>query len=121
MEIASKEESRISSLLLTLGVLPSVAGFEYIKAAVMTYDSCSGNMSEICSNIATENMVSKGSVERDIRTALLNAHHRGWLTRLNDLIGVDFVSKSERLKAKEFIAILAEYIKIPQEEFNFKR
>lgn len=108
----ARKDGELSSLLLTLGVMPSVAGFEYIKSAVLQYNDCAGNMNEICSNIASDNRVSKGSVERDIRTALLNAHQRGWLTRLNDLIGVEFVSPTARLKAKEFIAIVAEYVKI---------
>ncbi|MBQ8882126.1 MAG: hypothetical protein IJY70_01885 [Clostridia bacterium] len=112
MEKARNSDGELSSLLLTLGVMPSVAGFEYIKSAVKQYNDCDGNMNEICSNIASYNKVSKGSVERDIRTALVNAYHRGWLIRLNDLIGVDYVSPTARLKAKEFIAIVAEYIKI---------
>lgn len=112
MEIVKSEELKLSSLLLTLGVLPSVVGFEYIKSAVLSYDDYSGNMSAICSAIASENFVSKCSVERDIRTALLSAQQRGWLMRLNDLLGINFIAQDERIKAKEFIALVAEYIKI---------
>ena len=110
MKTLNQYDERLSSVLLMVGVMPSVVGYDYIKSAVKLYAECEGNMNLICSRIANKNIVTKGSVERNIRTALLTAYNRGYLTRLNDLLGFSVITESDKLTAKEFIAILAEYI-----------
>ena len=110
MKITNALEEKLSSLLLMVGIMPSVVGYEYIKTAVRIYPECEGNMNLICSQIANKNIVTKGSVERNIRTALLTAYNRGYLIRLNELLGFDIITESDKLTAKEFIAILSEYI-----------
>ena len=103
-------EEKLSSLLLMVGVMPSVVGYDYIKSAVKLYGECEGNMNLICSRIASKNVVTKGSVERNIRTAILTAYNRGYLTRLNDLLGFNVINQTDKLTSKEFIAIVAEYV-----------
>ena len=103
-------EDKLSSVLLMVGVMPSVVGYDYIKTAVKLYAECEGNMNLICSRIASKNVVTKGSVERNIRTALLTAYNRGYLMRLNDLLGFTVITECDKLTAKEFIAILSEYV-----------
>ena len=109
-----EDEALLSTLLLSVGIMPSKAGFRYLKTSVLNYKKFNGNMSAICTYVAKNNNVSKDSVERDMRTAIENACRRGWFKRFNEIIGVNFLEDGEKLKTKEFIAIVVEYLDDPR-------
>jgi hypothetical protein len=94
--------------------MPSVSGFTYLKTAVRNYKRLDGNMNEICQIIANENSVTKGAVERDMRTALANAYSRGWLMRLNEILGIEIIVPHEKLRVKEFVSIISEFFSNPE-------
>lgn len=104
------DEMKLSSLLLTVGVLPSKAGFRYLKEGIMNYRRCNGVMNVVCNVIGKKYGVSKESVERDMRTALEAAVQRGWLVRFNDMIHIEVYREGERVRTKDFIATMTEYI-----------
>ena len=112
--VVDKDDAVLSNLLLTVGIMPSVSGYLYFKTAVRNYKNLDGNMNEICEIIANENSVTKGAVERDMRTALTNAYSRGWLNRLNDILGIEVIMPEEKLKVKEFVSIISEFMNNPE-------
>ena len=67
-------------------------------------------MSEVCAEVARLNDVTPCSVERNMRSALNTAQDRGTLDRLNDVLGVSYVSEDFRVCSKEFVSIIAEYM-----------
>lgn len=68
-----EDEACLSTLLLAVGIMPSKAGFRYLKSSVLLYKEYNCNMNAICTAVAKANGVSKESVERDMRTAIENA------------------------------------------------
>ena len=107
--VMENDDAILSNLFLTVGIMPSVSGFTYLKTAVRNYKRLDGNMNEICQIIANENSVTKGAVERDMRTALANAYSRGWLMRLNEILGIEIIVPHEKLRVKEFVSIISEF------------
>lgn len=112
--IMENDDAILSNLFLTAGIIPSVAGFTYLKTAVRNYKKTEGNMNEICQIIANENSVTKSAVERDMRTALSNAYSRGWLIRLNEILGIEVIVPNEKLRVKEFVSIISEFVSNPE-------
>ena len=111
--IMENDDAILSNLFLTAGIIPSVSGFTYLKTAVRNYKKTEGNMNEICQIIANENSVTKSAVERDMRTALSNAYSRGWLIRLNEILGIEVIVPNEKLRVKEFVSIISEFVSNP--------
>lgn len=112
--VMENDDAILSNLFLTVGIMPSVSGFIYLKTAVKNYKRLDGNMNEICQIIANENSVTKGAVERDMRTALANAYSRGWLMRLNEILGIEIIVPHEKLRVKEFVSIISEFFSNPE-------
>lgn len=116
-----EDEACLSTLLLAVGIMPSKAGFRYVKSSVLLYKEYNCNMNAICTAVAKANGVSKESVERDMRTAIENASRRGWFKRFNEIIGVEFLEDGEKLRTKEFIAIVVEYLDDPRSKKSLLR
>lgn len=110
----AKAGKAVCSLLLTLGFQSSIAGFGYLCRAVFLYKSCHASMIELCEKIGKEYGKTATAIERDIGTAIKNAHARGWLVRLNDVIGINYIHPKKTVRIKGFIAILSDFMSNPE-------
>ncbi len=100
----------VTRVMISMGILPSLNGYAYLKRAIEIFVKNDCNMNEICSTIACEEKVSRSSVERDMRTALNVSHTRELHDRINDFAGVVIVNGNEKLSVKEYVAIMGEII-----------
>ena len=104
------EKVSASSLLLSVGIMPSKAGFEYLREAILNYRDCAGSMQRLVAMIAERNGVTAKSVERDIRTAVGDAARKGTIGRITELLGLGTAYLQTKFRAKEFVAMAAEYL-----------
>ena len=100
----------IYSLLLTLGFQPTVDGFRYIEESIVLFRSCHLSMRKLCATLGEMHGKTIKAVSRDLSTAIKKAHARGWLTRLNELIGFEFILPDEPVRIKGFIAVRSDFI-----------
>ena len=105
-----EKRTAIYSLLLTVGFLPSIAGFEYFLEADFLYKTCHSSLNELYEILGEKHGKSPKAVARDMITALKNAYNRGWLVRFNDIIGFELIDPKVRVKIKAFMAILSDFV-----------
>ena len=102
---------RVSTILLSVGVMPSRSGFRYLKQAILIYNKSNDrSMMAIRNEVATMFGISAGAVERDMRSALDMAAMRNWLVKLNDIFGIEVIDANTRVTCKEFIALVSELL-----------
>lgn len=116
-----EKEEKLSTMLMSMGILPSMAGFKYKKRAVEVYEKYSGRMGAIYKEIGKEYNVSGAAVEKDMRSAIEMSSRRGWLIKLNDITGVEYLKEGEKLTVKELIATLSELMNFPDNIITLKR
>ena len=109
-ETEQDDETVVSALFIEIGISPALDGFRYLKEAIFAYKRNNGVMGNVCAEIAKYNDVTAYSVERTMRFAVNFAQDKGTFGRLNKVLGVDYVSSTVRVGAKEFISIVSEYV-----------
>lgn len=114
-------EEKLSTMLMSMGILPSMAGFKYEKKAVEVYEKHKGRMTRVYEEVGKEYKVSGAAVEKDMRGAIEMASRRGWLMRLNEITGIEYLKEGEKLTVKEFIATLVEIMNFSDDNVVLKR
>ena len=109
MEAKREKEAEAEKLLIALGARLSHKGFFYLVDSIVNYDIFNRKMTAECNYIAERNGTTYVSVQRDIRTALLYMIKNGWISNLNEILGIKVVSGTN-LRVKEFVALCSEYI-----------
>ena len=116
-----EEKVKVSTLLMSMGILPSMAGFKYIKGTAMMYERYKGCMKDICEELGREYKTNGAAVEKDMRSAIGIALRRGWLKKMNEIMGVEYLSEGYKPTNKEFIATLLEMLKLLGDDVVLKR
>ena len=115
---------RITRLLHSLGIPAHIKGYHYIRTAVeMTIDNPSiiGQVTKtLYPNIALEYCSSSTKVERAIRHAIELGWTRGNPDVINQIFGYTISSFKAKPTNSEFIAMLADYIKLQEDLELFK-
>lgn len=120
-ELQEREErlilnQRVSSLICSTGISTAVKGFKYIKAALemALIDNVDTDLitKEVYPKVAKMYKTKSGSVERAMRTAIMNMEKnidsRSGSTVLQDM----FSSHCGHCTNKEFISYLVEYMRV---------
>ena len=109
MEAKRGKEAEAERLLISLGARLSHKGFFYLVDSIVNNDLFNRRMTAVCNYIAEHNNTTYVSVQRDIRTALLYMIRNGWISNLNEIMGIK-VAGGTNLHVKEFVALCSEYI-----------
>lgn len=113
-------EVKISKVFKQLGILPNILGYEYGKEAIdmVLKDNTvlhAGVTKIMYPAIAKKMNTTSSRVERAIRHAIEKAYIRGDLKLIEDIFGYGTSSNTGRVTNSEFIAGIAQYIKLEQE------
>ena len=103
-------QKTLYSVLLTLGFQPTVAGFRYIEESIALFRDCHSSMRELCEVLGERYGKTIKAVSRDLCTAIKKAQARGWLIRLNEMIGFEFILPNEPVRIKSFVAVMSDFI-----------
>lgn len=102
---------KITEILLSLGIYPKYAGFNYLKEAVLYATSnpkAIGNLTkELYPAIANKLQTSVSKIQSGIRNALEVINERGQVKKLNGIFGFTVVGDYDRITSGEFIALLS--------------
>ena len=114
-------EVKISKVLKQLGILPNILGYEYLKEAIdmmLKDDSVirRGITKVMYPAIARKFQSTSSRVERAIRHGVERAFIRGNAQMLNDIFGYGVSSDSGKATNSQFIACVAEYIKLVEDK-----
>lgn len=106
----------VSNILHELGVPTHISGFGFIRDAVILAVYDQGQLGKITKvmypTIAKKNMTTPSKVERSIRHAIDLAWERGSLKYIDELFGSDLRDKRIKPTNSEFIALIADKIRI---------
>jgi len=103
-------------IFASIGVSANLQGYQYLKDAIMmTIENpkCVNRVTKLLyPKIAEKMETTPCRVERGIRHALENAYTKGKLVNLNKILGVDAFSEKEKPTNTEFVALVADVIKL---------
>lgn len=109
-------DARISTIVNEIGIPAHIKGYRYIKEAVnMVYedDTCLSSVTKVIyPGIADKFETTASRVERAIRNAIEISLVRGNEVAINELFGNTLKSKNGKITNSEFIAIVANRIKM---------
>lgn len=109
-------DARISTIVNDIGIPAHIKGYRYIKEAVnMVYedDTCLSSVTKVIyPGIADKFETTASRVERAIRNAIEISLVRGNEEAINELFGNTLKSKNGKITNSEFIAIVANRIKM---------
>jgi len=105
-------DKKISNIFLTIGIPPSILGFQYlregIKKSVAEPTIINSITKRLYPEIAEKYNTSASKVERAIRHAIEVAWNKGRANEINGIFGAKVFNANERPANSEFIALLAE-------------
>ena len=108
----------LSRLFLYLGFQPSRIGFDMLKSAVLLYRDGHRKLNDLFDSLAIKYDKSCYAIERNLRSMLDSAYLSGELYNINLLLGLPYLSKTQSLSTKEFLAIVSEYLDDPRLSTN---
>lgn len=115
-ENSRNAEAKLTKLLFTLGVAPHLKGFRFIKESVILTlkepDIIDSITKVLYPTIAQQFNTTPSRVERAIRHAIENAWTKGNIEVLNDLFGYTVSDTSGKPTNSQFIATVAEALKL---------
>ncbi len=106
-------DAKINALLMRIGFYPSSNGTTYARLAIKLYPHYS--FMRVYDELARLYSTTPAIIERDMRNAIVSAGRRGWLNRLNDVLGVQVVTDNH-LTAKQLIATICEYFRFHSDD-----
>ena len=102
----------ISKIMIEIGIKPNLDGFKYLKDSIMeslNNPSLVHNMTKgLYAKVASLNSSTPAKVERSIRTAIDAGYMGGKLSKLNDIFGVEYISKYEKPSSGNLIAFMVD-------------
>lgn len=100
----------ISKLLVSVGIMPNIIGFHYLKTAIMIVAQCGAFKSckILYCEVAKRFGISTDKVASSIAHCIQTAGSRGFLKELNQIFDMKIVQDNYFLTNREFIWILAE-------------
>ncbi len=113
-------EVEVTHLLHDLGVPPHIKGYQYLRDAVLMVVEAPEIINAVTKTlyptIATMNNTTPSRVERAIRHAIAVTWQRGNTRLMNDLFSYTIRSGSGKPTNSEFVALLAEKIRLSQKK-----
>jgi two-component system response regulator (stage 0 sporulation protein A) len=113
---------KISYILLSIGIPPQINGYHYLREAIgmsIVSPEAGNNITKILyPAIADKFETSSSRAERAIRHAISVGWTRGKMEKLKDIFGYTIFDRSEQPKNGEFIAFLADVLRINRESAN---
>lgn len=114
-ENSEEYSNTISEILITLGVFPKYAGFNYLKSGILYaiyYPEAVNNLSkEFYPKVASICNTSVGKLQSAIRNVLEVIYDRGYVKKINGIFGFKVVGDNDKLTSSEFIGLLSnEYL-----------
>ena len=107
----SAYSKKITEILLSLGIYPKYAGFNYSKEAVLyaaVNPKAIGNLTkELYPAVAVRLQTSVSKIQSGIRNVLEVVNERGQIKKLNYIFGFTVVGDYDRITSGEFIALLS--------------
>lgn len=114
----------ITENLMFLGIMPKMIGFDYLREAVKLCFIDKNLLKQVTSKlypmIAKKFHTSSEVVERNMRSAIENAHNSGGLLNLNQYFSLLIYKQNFRISNSELISIIIEKIKLDLFENAFK-
>ena len=105
------EETKITSLLLRLGITPDLRGFQYLVDAIQIWNEARPvkpcMTKEVLPRIAAKYGTSWENVERNIRTAIYALGARVPMEDVSEILGVRPEAFPEGFNNSQFIALCA--------------
>jgi len=115
-------DARITEVLHKIGVPPHIKGFQYIREAItMVYEdsNCLSKVTKIIyPGIAEKFDTTASRVERAIRNAIEIAVNRGNPDYIQQYFGHSLTGKKNKLTNSEFIALVAEKLRMEDSRSN---
>lgn len=112
--------SQITSVIHEIGVPAHIMGYRYLKDAISLAitdpDSITAITKIIYPEVASKNHTTPSRVERAIRHAIEVAWSRGNMDVLNHFFGYTVSADSGRPTNSEFIALVADYIRLKNQD-----
>ena len=121
LEFISKHRNSVDTILvrltMALGFKSKLYGSHYVREAVALYYKLPahsrGCLSEkIYPEVALTLNTVAARVERDIRTAILDAYSSGMLFRFNELVGIEVISATYSPTNLEFISCVGSWLRL---------
>lgn len=111
--IDDENYTRVTEILLKLGVKPKMIGFEYLRYAVIRqYEDSKRKLMDIYEEIGKIYGSKPYSVEKGIRNAINYAYSIGGLLSVNDYYDMVVYNNNERYTNLELISIICEILKL---------
>ena len=115
-------EKRVTAVISEIGIPAHVKGYHYLRYAILmsikSPDSINAVTKIIYPTIAKEFKTSPSRVERAIRHAIEVAWGRGNIDTLDSLFGYSIDDNRGKPTNSEFIAIIADFIRLESREFK---
>lgn len=109
---------KITEILLTLGIKPKMAGFDYLRSAIGLHYNNAEHYEKVTTviypKVGKEYNITEDLVERSIRMVIVEAHENGGLLGVNELFDQIVFKNNYLLSNGEFIAIVAEVIRLQE-------
>ena len=103
--------NKISEILITLGVFPKYAGYNYLRKGILYAISCPDAVNNLSKdfypNVAKICNTSVGKLQSAIRNVLEVIYDRGYIKKINGIFGFKVVGENDKLTSSEFIALLS--------------
>ncbi|MDP4090434.1 MAG: sporulation transcription factor Spo0A [Bacillota bacterium] len=116
-------EDRISEIIWRIGIPAHIYGYKYIRDAigmvVQNVELLSSITKILYPTIAEKYHTTPSRVERSIRHAIEIVWNRGQAEELRDIFGTTLIYSKERPTNSEFIAFIADHIKLGSRERNY--
>ena len=113
-------DEEITSIFLTIGIPAHIKGYQFLRCAVKLVIKDNTMLSSVIKRlypgVATQYSTSPSKVERAIRHAIEVAWNRGRIQNINDIFGYNIYSKNDKPTNSEFIALVADKLKMKHAE-----
>lgn len=113
-------ETQVTNLLSQIGMIRNIKGFNFVRQAIILAVQNPKIMESVTKElypvIAKSNSTTASRVERAIRHAIEVAYDRGNINILDSLFGYSITSDKGKATNSEFIALLADHIRLQIKE-----
>ena len=115
-KIGNQIEEKITNIFITVGIPAHIKGYQFlreaIKLAIANPEIINSITKKLYPTIAEKYDTSASKVERAIRHAIEVAWNRGKIENINNLFGIKVYSSNEKPTNGEFIALIADRIRL---------
>lgn len=109
-------DKRLMNIFLSIGISAHLQGYHYLRESIKLIMDNPNYINSITKmmypKIADRFSTTPCRVERAIRHALEVSFNKGKMIKLNDILGLNVLSKNERPTNSEFVALIADKLNI---------